>query len=62
MNIIIILPTQVFDFKYYKKIINKNDIVFIIEDKYFFSKYKFHKQKLLLHQLPKEMSTLQLFF
>ena len=39
MNIIIILPTQVFDFKYYKKIINKNDIVFIIEDKYFFSKY-----------------------
>ena len=50
MNILLILPTQLFHLKYYKKIIRNNDIVFIIEDKYFFSKFKFHKQKIILHR------------
>jgi len=49
-NIILIYPTQLFDIKYYKKVINKNDIIYLIEDKYFFSKYKYHKLKLILHR------------
>ncbi len=47
MNYLIILPTQLFE---YNKLINKNTIVYIYEHPLYFTKYKYHKLKLILHR------------
>jgi deoxyribodipyrimidine photolyase-related protein len=60
INIILIYPTQLFDYnKYYKFLIDNNIKTFFIllEDDYFFNKYKYHKLKLILHK-----STMEYFY
>lgn len=47
MNIGIILPNQLFK---NSKLLNNCDIIYLIEDNTFFTKYPFHKQKLILHR------------
>jgi deoxyribodipyrimidine photolyase-related protein len=52
MNFFLIYPTQLFDYKYVKSDIQKYKIdkVFIIEDDNYFTKYKFHRLKLVFHR------------
>lgn len=47
MNIFIILPTQLFEYNEY---LDKMDKIYIIEDEFYFTSKKFHKQKLILHR------------
>ena len=47
MNIFIILPTQLFEYTEY---LDKMDKIYIIEDPFYFTSKKFHKQKLILHR------------
>jgi deoxyribodipyrimidine photolyase-related protein len=47
MNIFIILPTQLFEYNEY---LDKMDNIYIIEDEFYFTSKKFHKQKLILHR------------
>ena len=47
MNIFIILPTQLFEYDEY---LDKMDKIYIIEDEFYFTSKKFHKQKLILHR------------
>lgn len=47
MNIFIILPTQLFEYNEY---LDKMDMIYIIEDEFYFTSKKFHKQKLILHR------------
>ena len=47
MNIYIILPTQLFELN---TILDKMDKIYIIEDPFYFTSKKFHKQKLILHR------------
>ena len=47
MNIFIILPTQLFEYNEY---LDKMDKIYIIEDDFYFTSKKFHKQKLILHR------------
>lgn len=47
MNIIIVLPNQLFEFN---KLINKNSFVYIYEHPLYFTHYKYHKLKLTLHR------------
>ena len=47
MNIFIILPTQLFEYNDY---LDKMDKIYIIEDEFYFTSKKFHKQKLILHR------------
>lgn len=54
MNIFIILPTQLFE---YNNFLKKMDKIFIIEDPFYFTSKKFHKQKLILHR-----SSMKLYF
>lgn len=43
----LILPTQLFE---YNEILNHVDTIYLIEEPYYFTKYKYHKQKLILHR------------
>jgi deoxyribodipyrimidine photolyase-related protein len=57
INIILIYPTQLFDInRYYKKLVDNNIKTFFIllEDDYFFNKFKYHKLKLILHKSSME--------
>ena len=45
-NIILILPNQLFK---NNKLINKNSLVYIYEHPIFFTEFKYHKLKLILH-------------
>ena len=47
MNIFIILPTQLFE-KSDK--LDKMDKIYLIEEPFYFTSKKFHKQKLILHR------------
>jgi deoxyribodipyrimidine photolyase-related protein len=47
MNIFIILPTQLFEFN---DKLNKMDKIYLIEEPFYFTSKKFHKQKLILHR------------
>ena len=47
MDILIILPNQLFNVKYYNK---KYDKVIIFEASQYFKKYKYNKKKLILHR------------
>jgi deoxyribodipyrimidine photolyase-related protein len=47
MNIFIILPTQLFEINEY---LDKMDMIYIIEEPFYFTSKKFHKQKLILHR------------
>ena len=49
MNIFIILPTQLFEFEYNKHL-EKIEKIYIIEEPFYFTSKKFHKQKLILHR------------
>lgn len=46
MNLFFILPTQLF---HNIDILNKMDKIYIIEEPFYFTSKKFHKQKLVLH-------------
>jgi deoxyribodipyrimidine photolyase-related protein len=61
MSLIIVFPNQLFDTKYLNQIINyenipdnivktKFNLIILWEHNYFFTKYKYHKMKLLLHR------------
>ena len=47
MNIFIILPTQLFEFN---DKLDKMDKIYLIEEPFYFTSKKFHKQKLILHR------------
>jgi deoxyribodipyrimidine photolyase-related protein len=47
MNIFIILPTQLFEINEY---LDKMNMIYIIEEPFYFTSKKFHKQKLILHR------------
>jgi len=52
MNILIILPTQLFDIKYIKEVdnINKLQKIILWEHPHYFKKYNYNKKKLMLHR------------
>ena len=57
INIILIYPTQLFDINIYYKVLVDNNIktfFILLEDDYFFNKYKYHKLKLILHKSSME--------
>ena len=57
INIILIYPTQLFDINIYYKVLVDNNIktfFILLEDDYFFNKYKYHKLKLILHKASME--------
>ena len=47
MNIFIIYPTQLFKENEYLK---SMDMIYILEDPFYFTHKKFHKQKLVFHR------------
>ncbi len=47
MKIFLIYPTQLFK---YNKYLSSVDNIYIIEEPYYFTRYKFHKQKLVFHR------------
>ncbi len=47
MKIFIILPTQLFEDNNY---LSEMDMIIIIEEPFYFTSKKFHKQKLVLHR------------
>ena len=49
MNILIILPHQLFEDKYFKKIVKPEKII-IWEHPHYFTQYKYNKKKLMLHR------------
>ena len=49
LDIILIYPHQLFDFSYFKKLIDIKTKILLLEHDYFFTRYKFHKLKLVLH-------------
>jgi deoxyribodipyrimidine photolyase-related protein len=47
MKSLIILPTQLFK---NNELVDICDIIYIIEEPYYFTRFNFHKQKLVLHK------------
>jgi len=48
-DVILIYPSQLFDISYFTKIIDIKTKILLLEHEYFFTRYKFHKLKLILH-------------
>ena len=49
MNVLIILPHQLYKERYYKNIVNPDKII-LWEHPHYFTKYKYNKKKLMLHR------------
>lgn len=55
MKIIIILPTQLFENPIILRTVGKSDIVILYEHPMYFTNYKYHKMKLVMHRATMKM-------